>query len=74
MVVNWMEIWRQSIEKTTPYALSASRMIRYLAQTTAAERLAMMWPLAKQAWAFKEEPVGDTRLRRDIVRVIRFKH
>ncbi len=42
----------------------------YVHSLTPGERLAMVWPLTLQAWAFKgleDEP----RLRRDVVRVIR---
>ena len=39
--------------------------------TTVAERLAMMWPLALEAWAFMGEPVVEPRLPRHVVRVIR---
>jgi hypothetical protein len=42
-----------------------------LASTTAAERWAMMWQLALDAWAFKGEPVAESRLPRHIVRVLR---
>jgi hypothetical protein len=44
-----------------------------LRATTPEQRLAMMWQLALDAWAFKGEPVAP-RLRRDVVRVIRGKH
>ncbi len=42
-----------------------------LAQTTAAERLAMMWTLALNAWALKGEPLAEPRLQRHVVRVLR---
>jgi hypothetical protein len=42
-----------------------------LKNTTAAERWAMMWQLALDAWAFKGEPVAEPRLQRNIVRVYR---
>lgn len=41
-----------------------------LANTTVEERLAMMWPLALDAWAFMGKPV-EPRLPRHIVRVFR---
>ncbi len=44
-----------------------------LEHTTPAERIAMMWPLAVEAWAFMGEPVGESRLPRHVVRVIRGK-
>lgn len=37
----------------------------------AAERLAMVWPLTLQAWAFKTGTVDEPRLRRDVGRVVR---
>ena len=42
-----------------------------LQSTTAAERLAMMWQLALDAWAFKGNSVAESRLSRHIVRVLR---
>ncbi|MBA3694071.1 MAG: hypothetical protein H0X49_18700 [Acidobacteria bacterium] len=42
-----------------------------LKNTTAAERWAMMWQLALDAWAFKGEPIAESRLQRNIVRVYR---
>lgn len=38
--------------------------------TTVEERLAMMWPLALDAWAFMGEPV-EPRLPRHLVRILR---
>ena len=38
---------------------------------SAKEALEMMWPLACDAWAMMGEPVDESRLRRDVVRVIR---
>ena len=40
-----------------------------LKNTTAAERWAMMWQLALDAWAFKGEPIAEPELQRNIVRV-----
>ena len=42
-----------------------------LAHTTAADRLAMMWTLTLNAWAFKGEPLAEPRLQRHVVRVLR---
>ena len=42
-----------------------------LKNTTPAERWAMMWQLAPQAWMFKEGMVDQPRLRRDVVRIVR---
>jgi deoxyribodipyrimidine photolyase len=35
------------------------------------ERVALVWPLTLDAWAFKGEPVAESRLPRHIVRVLR---
>jgi hypothetical protein len=42
-----------------------------LRDTTADERVGMMWQLALDAWAFMGEPVVEPRLPRHIVRVLR---
>jgi hypothetical protein len=42
-----------------------------LKNTTPQERWAMMWQLALDAWAFKGEPVAESRLQRHIIRVYR---
>jgi len=42
-----------------------------LKNTTPVERWAMMWQLALDAWAFKGEPLAESRLQRNIVRVFR---
>jgi hypothetical protein len=42
-----------------------------LDHTTPVERLGMMWQLALDAWAFKGEPVAESRLPRHIVRLLR---
>ena len=39
--------------------------------TSAEERLAMVWTLTVQAWLFRGERVDESRLRRDVVRVLR---
>jgi hypothetical protein len=36
-----------------------------------AERIAMMWSLAVDAWAFKGEPVGESRLPRHTAHILR---
>jgi hypothetical protein len=41
------------------------------ATTTVEERFAMMWQLAKDAWAFRGEPVGESPFPRHPVRLIR---
>lgn len=42
-----------------------------LKDTTPGERIALMWPLALDAWAFMGEPVVEPRLPRHVVRVVR---
>ena len=42
-----------------------------LKNTTAAERWAMMWQLALDAWAFKGKLIAEPKLQRNIVRVYR---
>lgn len=42
-----------------------------LRATTPAQRLAMMWQLTVDAWAFKGESIAELRLPRHIVRVLR---
>jgi hypothetical protein len=44
-----------------------------LRSTTPAQRIAMMWQLTVDAWAFKGEPIAELRLPRHIVRVLRRK-
>ena len=44
---------------------------RDLEDTTAAERLGMMWQLTLDAWAFTGDAVAESRLQRHIVRVLR---
>ena len=39
--------------------------------TTAAERIAMVWQLTCQAWMFKEGEFSEPRLPRHVVRVVR---
>jgi hypothetical protein len=42
-----------------------------LSDLTPAERIAMVWEITKNAWAFKEPGFRESRLRRDVVRVVR---
>jgi hypothetical protein len=42
-----------------------------LGNTTAAERLDMMWQLTIDAWVFKGESVAESRLPRHVVRIVR---
>ena len=39
--------------------------------TTPSQRLSMMWQLALDAWAFRGEPVAESRLPRHVVRLLR---
>jgi len=38
---------------------------------TAAERVAIMWQLTRDAWAFQGTPIDESRLQRHLVRVLR---
>ena len=42
-----------------------------LAGTTPAERIAMVWPMTLDAWAFLGDPGAESRLQRHVVRVVR---
>lgn len=42
--------------------------------TTPEQRLEMMWPLVIDTWAFMGKPVGESRLQRHVVRLIRGKN
>ena len=42
-----------------------------LEDTTAAERLEMVWPLTLQAWIFKYEKVAEQRFQRHVVSIRR---
>ena len=43
----------------------------YLRGLEPGERMAMVWQLTLQAWAFMEGLVDEPRLRRDVVRIVR---
>ncbi len=65
----------------TDFMIENSRIIRVkklsdddsedLKHTKPQERLAMMWQLTLDAWAFKGETLAKPRLQRHIVRVLR---
>ncbi|MFL5310731.1 MAG: hypothetical protein ACJ79H_09805 [Myxococcales bacterium] len=38
---------------------------------TPQQRIAMVWTLTAQAWAFKESTFRESRLRRDVGRLVR---
>jgi len=59
-----------SVRKTT---LQAQDEDSDLENTTAAERLDMMWQLTIDAWAFAGESLAESRLPRHIVRVRRLR-
>jgi hypothetical protein len=48
-----------------------SQEVDISATTTVEERFAIMWQLAKDAWAFRGEPVGEPPFPRHPVRLIR---
>ncbi len=54
-------------------SLSEQGLDKELEKTNASERLAMMWQLALDAWAFKGDPVAEPRLPRHIVHLYRRK-
>ena len=41
------------------------------AAMTVAERIELVWPLTVEAWAFTGEPWDESRLRRDVERLVR---
>lgn len=43
----------------------------YVKSLSPAERIAMVWPLTLQAWAFKEGLDHEPRLQRHVVRIVR---
>jgi hypothetical protein len=43
----------------------------YVAQLAPAERMALVWPITLQAWAFQTGTTDEPRLRRDVGRVVR---
>lgn len=59
---------RRSVRKTR---LNEQGEDEELDAATPAERLAMMWPLTVDAWAFMGEPIDESRLPRNVVRVVR---
>ena len=59
---------RRSVVRVTTLAEQGTETD--LATMTVEQRLAMMWPLALDAWAFMGKPV-EPRLPRHIVRVLR---
>lgn len=44
---------------------------RDVADLTPGERMAMVWQLTKDAWAFKGEPCRESPFQRDVVRIHR---
>lgn len=43
----------------------------HVADLTPSERVAMVWQLTAQAWAFRDGHWNEPRLRRDVVRTVR---
>ncbi len=56
------------VRKTT---LAGKRLTDDVSSLTSAERLAMVWEITKDTWAFIGQPVGDTRMQRHVVRLFR---
>lgn len=46
-------------------------MARELRALSPAERLGIMWQLTIDAWAFKGDPIAESRLQRHVVRLLR---
>jgi len=57
-----------AVQKTS---LSEQGSVSDLHDTTAAERIGIRWQLALDTWAFKGEPVAESRPPRHTVRVER---
>ena len=49
------------------YPLHASDAARNIAERSPSEMIEMMWQLALNAWAFKENLNAEPRLQRDVV-------
>lgn len=67
--------WRGRMERAN-YPVRRSKLADQgkdpeYSRMTAEERLAMVWSLTVQAWMFKEGRLDESRLRRDVVRVVR---
>lgn len=56
------------VRKTT---LVGQRSTNDVASLTPAERMAMVWEITKDAWAFMGKPLDESRLQRHVVRVYR---
>lgn len=56
------------VRKTT---LAGQRSTNDVASLTPGERMAMVWEITKDTWAFMGKPVDESRLQRHVVRVYR---
>lgn len=56
------------VRKTT---LAGKRSTDDVSSLTPAERLAMVWEITKDTWAFMGKPVDDTPMQRHVVRIFR---
>lgn len=67
---------------TKTYPLAGNRGVEWIgtrgerepdpyAMMTVAERIELVWPLSVAAWAFAGKPYDESRLRRDVERVVR---
>ena len=56
---------------TRKYRLSDEPDDDYVGQLAPGERMALVWPITLQAWAFQTGTTDEPRLRRDVGRVIR---
>jgi hypothetical protein len=57
--------------RTRKLKLGEEEADSFLKSLTPGQRVALMWPLALQAWMFKTGVLREPRLRRDVGRVVR---
>ena len=62
-----------SMDRTqvTKSSLQSQGSDAYLAGTTIAERMHLVWQLTLDAWTFKEPNVAESRFQRHAIRVVR---
>ena len=66
------QLERRQAERTVrPILLKEQGQETGLDATTPAKRIAMMWPLALDAWAFLGDPAAEPRLLRHTIRILR---
>jgi hypothetical protein len=60
-----------TVRRFTSHAEADEADRAYWLQLSPAERVALVWPLTIQAWQFKDPTFRESRLRRDVVRLVR---